>query len=154
MCHTPRHENESQGQVMATYTKVSKRIRLLAAVSVMCSAGWSHAAGSAPVLAAVPKFPPKTTAEAGLIRGESVYKRYCVLCHGIDADGKGRAAKQYDPRPADLTRSPFPPAYKEMIIKRGGEAVGRSKFMPPWDQELTSEQVGDLLLFLESIKVN
>ncbi|MDH4396713.1 MAG: cytochrome c [Limnobacter sp.] len=135
---------------MANYPNASQPIRVLVSLALLCAASWGHAADHA----ALPKFPPKTTAEAGLIRGESVYKRYCVLCHGVEADGKGRAAKQYDPKPADLTRSPFPPAYKEMIIKRGGEAVGRSKFMPPWDQELTSEQVGDLLLFLESIKVN
>ncbi|WP_334120382.1 c-type cytochrome [Limnobacter sp.] len=96
-------------------------------------------------------FPPKSTIEAALIRGESVYKRYCVLCHGVDANGQGRAAKQYNPKPADLTQSPFPAVYKEMIIRQGGEALGRSKFMPPWEQELTDEQISDLVQYLGTL---
>ena len=97
------------------------------------------------------KFPPKSTVEAALIRGESVYKRYCVLCHGVEANGQGRAAKQYDPKPADLTRSPYPAVYKEMIIRRGGEALGRSQFMPPWGQELTDEQISDVVQYLQTL---
>ncbi|MCR2745809.1 c-type cytochrome [Limnobacter parvus] len=96
-------------------------------------------------------FPPKSTMEAALIRGENVYKRYCVLCHGVEADGQGRAAKQYDPKPANLMRSPYPSVYKEMIIRRGGEALGRSKFMPPWEQELTDEQISDLVQYLGTL---
>ena len=30
-------------------------------------------------------------------RGEVVYKSNCILCHGVNGDGKGRAAKLYNP---------------------------------------------------------
>jgi len=46
-------------------------------------------------------------------RGEVVFKMNCVLCHGLRADGKGRAAKLYHPPPADLTRSEKSDEYKE-----------------------------------------
>jgi len=38
-----------------------------------------------------------------------------VTCHGVNADGKGRAAKLYDPKPANLHVSPYNDTYKEMI---------------------------------------
>ncbi len=43
-------------------------------------------------------------------------------------------------------------AYKELIIRRGGKALARSEFMPPWDKELTNEQISDVIAFLGSIR--
>lgn len=87
------------------------------------------------------------------VRGAIVFKTYCVLCHGTKADGNGRAAGNYDPRPADLTRSTAPDEYKELIIRRGGAAIGRSQHMPPWGQELTDEQIRDVIYYLGVINV-
>jgi hypothetical protein len=42
---------------------------------------------------------------------------------------------------------------KEDIIRKGGSAVGRSPFMPPWGEELSNEQVRDLIYYLNVIKV-
>ena len=88
---------------------------------------------------------PRDGADAAVVRGGIVYRTYCVLCHGAGGKGDGRAARMYTPRPADLTNSPFPDAYKEMIIRGGGASVGRSSFMPPWGDELTDEQIHDLV---------
>lgn len=85
-------------------------------------------------------------------RGGLVFLHYCVNCHGITADGNGRAAKLYDPRPANLVKTDKNDAYKELIIRRGGAALGRSNFMPPWGEELTNEQIKDVLAFLHSIQ--
>lgn len=87
------------------------------------------------------------------VRGYIVYKTHCVLCHGIDADGRGRAAKYYNPKPADLRHSDKTDQYKEMIIRNGGAAMGRSQFMPPWGQELTDEQIRDVVYYLGVINV-
>ena len=43
-------------------------------------------------------------------------------------------------------------AYKELIVRRGGKALGRSEFMPPWGNELTDEQISDVIAFLRSIR--
>lgn len=96
-------------------------------------------------------FPGKDSLEASIFRGSIVYSNYCVLCHGAKADGKGRAARLYDPKPANLILSDKNPQYKELIIRRGGKALGRSQFMPPWGEELTDEQVNDVVTFLGSI---
>ena len=95
---------------------------------------------------------PRDGAEAAVVRGGIVFRTYCVLCHGAAGKGDGRAARMYTPRPADLTVSPFPDAYKEMIIRGGGVSVGRSSFMPPWGDELTDEQIRDLVAFLREMR--
>lgn len=106
----------------------------------------------APVLAARPEnFPKKNSLEAAVIRGETAFKRYCVLCHGVNADGKGRAAKNYDPKPANLRTSDKNSLYKVMIVTKGGAAMGRSPFMPPWGEELTNEQITDVVAYLNSV---
>ena len=95
---------------------------------------------------------PRDTTDAAVIRGSIAYRTYCVLCHGVSGKGDGRAAKMYTPKPANLTVSPFPDQYKEMIIRGGGPAVGRSAFMPPWGDELTDEQISDLVSFLREVR--
>lgn len=96
-------------------------------------------------------FPRKDSPEAAVLRGEIVFRNYCVLCHGVQADGRGRAARIYNPKPANLRESTRPDAYKEAIVRRGGKAMGRSEYMPPWGSELTDEQIADVVQFLRSI---
>lgn len=86
-------------------------------------------------------------------RGEVVYKTNCVLCHGINADGKGRAAVLYDPPPADLTRSDKNDDYKRMIITYGGRAMGRSEVMPVWGEQISKQEIEDVVAYLRTVRV-
>lgn len=106
-----------------------------------------------PAFAANPagEFPGKDSPEGTVYRGSIVFQSYCMQCHGVTAEGNGRKAKLYNPPPYNLRRSMMPDAYKAMIIRKGGKAVGRSEFMPPWGQELTDEQIEDVVSFLRSI---
>jgi mono/diheme cytochrome c family protein len=115
---------------------------LLVAVSTLADA-------ADPPRAAEPAL--KDSLEASVLRGNIVFRNYCVLCHGLDADGQGRAARMYNPKPANLRQSMVTDAYKERIIRLGGKRVGRSEFMPPWGEELTDEQVIDVVHYLRSI---
>lgn len=121
--------------------------------ALMLAACSAVALGAEPV--AVPKagvFPHVDTPEATIYRGNIVFKNYCILCHSAKADGTGRAAKLYTPRPAKLVLSDKNDAYKEMIIRQGGGAIGRSEFVPPWGKELTDEQIRDVVAYLRSIR--
>jgi mono/diheme cytochrome c family protein len=69
-------------------------------------------------------------------------------------DGNGRAARLYNPRPANLRASDKNNAYLKLIVTRGGAALRRSEFMPAWGEELTDEQISDVVAFLRSINVN
>ncbi len=89
--------------------------------------------------------------DAQVFRGSLVFFNYCVTCHGPNADGNGRAAKLYDPRPANLRASDKNLAYMRLIVRDGGKSMGRSEFMPPWGEELTDEQIVDVTAYLQSI---
>jgi mono/diheme cytochrome c family protein len=89
--------------------------------------------------------------QAATFRGSLVFFTYCVTCHGPNADGNGRAARLYDPRPANLRRSDKNQDYMRQIVTAGGMAFGRSEFMPPWGEELTDEQIRDVVAYVQSI---
>lgn len=89
-----------------------------------------------------------------MLRGSVVFNRYCVTCHGPFGEGNGRAARLHNPPPANLRTSDKNDAYIELIVRKGGEAIGRSPAMPPWQDELTDEQVHDLVAFVRAINVN
>ena len=90
-------------------------------------------------------------ADAQVFRGSVVFFNYCVTCHGLNADGRRRAAKLYDPPPANLRTSDKNAEYMRLIVRMGGRALARSEYMPPWGQELTEEQIGDVTAYLQSI---
>ncbi|MGV3571632.1 MAG: c-type cytochrome [Ramlibacter sp.] len=94
---------------------------------------------------------PRDGAEAAQFRGSLVFFNYCMTCHGPNADGRGRAARLYNPPPADLRASDKNADYMRLIVRLGGKAMARSEFMPPWGEELTDEQVSDVVAYLQSI---
>lgn len=96
---------------------------------------------------------PRDSADAAAFRGGLVYANYCVTCHGMNADGNGRAARLYDPRPANLRATDKNDAYLALIVRMGGEKLGRSPKMPPWGEELTDEQIRDVVSFVRSVNV-
>ena len=95
----------------------------------------------------------KDTQEASDIRGRLVFQNYCILCHGAEGKGDGRAAKLHTPRPANLTVSVAPRDYIAQVVRKGGEAMNRGKGMPPWGEQLTDEQINDTLNYLHSIRL-
>jgi len=94
----------------------------------------------------------KDSNEAAIIRGKIAYSHYCILCHGVNGQGDGRAAKLHNPRPSNLAKSAYPSEYLSKMIRKGGEAMGRSPAMPPWGEQLTDEQTRDVVSHLMSIR--
>lgn len=127
-------------------TAVARAARAVLAALALATTG-ALAAEPAPQGALL----PKDSNDAAVFRGGLVFANYCVTCHGINADGNGRAARLYTPRPANLRTSDKNDAYFGLIIRKGGGAIGRSEFMPTWEAELTEEQIRDLVAYLRSI---
>ncbi|HEY5602982.1 MAG TPA: c-type cytochrome [Gammaproteobacteria bacterium] len=86
-------------------------------------------------------------------RGQAVFYTNCILCHGINGDGKGRASVLYNPPPSDLTRSDKNIEYKRRIVSLGGAAMGRSQVMPIWGEQLSEQEINDVVDYIEKIKV-
>jgi mono/diheme cytochrome c family protein len=140
MRDSPDDEDEDHGGPMSVRTA-----RLTAAIALALSAGGAAQAQSTPE--------PRPVDYYRDVRGAIVFKTYCVLCHGARGDGKGRTAQHYNPPPANLTLSQASDEYKELIIRKGGAALGRSQFMPPWEAELTPEQIQDVVFYLKVINI-
>lgn len=121
-------------------------LRCLPGRLVLCLALW-------PLLASAQAADPARKVRDGAsARGAAIYKKYCVLCHGVKAEGDGVAARYHNPRPANLTLTSLTDAQKEAIIRNGGGSVGRSETMPPWRQELNDRQIKDLIAYLGTLK--
>ncbi|MCC2632529.1 MAG: hypothetical protein K0S48_415 [Ramlibacter sp.] len=129
-------------------------MRWLAAVLALCALPAAAQLGNAyaQVLAATSKpLLSRDSADARAFRGSVVFGTYCVTCHGANADGRGRAARLYNPAPANLRESDKNAEYIKLIVRIGGKAIARSEFMPPWGEELTEEQISDVTAYLQSI---
>lgn len=73
------------------------------------------------------------------VRGGLVFKTYCQNCHGEQGDGLGHAGPAIERRSA---------AYYEKIIRSGGSALGLSSKMAPWQNELSNEQITDVVAYV------
>ena len=87
--------------------------------------------------------------------GKAIFKSRCTLCHGAEGKGDGKMARIIkDPPPFNLTLSRVPDDYLRQIIQKGGEAMGRSSRMPPWENELTSAQLDSVVSYVKSLRTD
>jgi len=84
-------------------------------------------------------------------RGEPMYQRYCAGCHGADGRGGG---KNFMPHVGALTRKGYTDlledSYLEAIIAEGGEAFGKSAYMPAWKTTLSSQDIADVIAYVRT----
>jgi mono/diheme cytochrome c family protein len=88
--------------------------------------------------------------------GAEIHQTKCASCHGEDGKGDGRASKLLKVKPADWTDSERMSDVSDedlfSIIKKGGEALGKSKLMPPFEAKLKDDQITDLVAFIKSLR--
>lgn len=85
--------------------------------------------------------------------GRVIFETRCALCHGTSGLGDGRMARIIkNPPPADLTKSILTPHQMGLIIKLGGQEVGRSPKMPPWGDFMTDNEVNAVVDFIDTLK--
>ena len=82
------------------------------------------------------------------------YDQNCAKCHGIDGKGDGPGAAILDPKPRDfadckdMTKRSDAELFK--AISQGGVAVGLSGEMQPWGDQLSDQQIHELIKFVRS----
>jgi mono/diheme cytochrome c family protein len=87
-------------------------------------------------------------------KGADLYLEKCVLCHGSRGQGWDWSKKAEPPIPVpDLakTTTTHSDQYLFDVVKGGGEAVGRTRFMPPFGFELNDPEVWDLVAYLRTL---
>jgi mono/diheme cytochrome c family protein len=88
-------------------------------------------------------------------RGRELYLEKCALCHGSQGEGwdwSKKVAKPPVPVP-DLAK--VTPGRSEKflfdVVKEGGEAVGQTRFMPPFGFQLSDMEVWDLVAYMRAL---
>ncbi|MGH7309493.1 MAG: c-type cytochrome [Candidatus Rokuibacteriota bacterium] len=88
-------------------------------------------------------------------RGRELYAERCVLCHGGHGQGWDWSQKVAQPPVPVPDLAQVTPqrsdAYLFAIVKDGGEAVERTRFMPPFGFQLSDEEVWDLVAYMRAL---
>jgi cytochrome c len=109
----------------------------------------------ASALIAISIASPAIAADA--TKGQALYAQRCAMCHGDKGAGDGALAATLPEgqKPRNLTTGQNKYATDEAklkeIIKKGGAAVGLSVLMPA-QADLSDEQLGDVVAFINSLK--
>jgi len=87
--------------------------------------------------------------------GKKLYITYCSGCHGEGGKGDGPAAASLPVKPANHTdgaaMNQLPDKFLSEIISKGGQAVGKSAFMPAWGNQLREKQIRDVVAHVRSL---
>jgi mono/diheme cytochrome c family protein len=87
--------------------------------------------------------------------GKKFYVTYCSSCHGDGGKGDGPAAASLPVKPANHTDGNVMNKMSDKalmdIISKGGQAAGKSAFMPAWGGSLRDKQIADIVAYLRSI---
>lgn len=108
------------------------------------------------LLSAVLLALPASGQPAGNARnGRELYMEKCALCHGGRGEGWDWTRKVATPPVpiSDLAQAgpKRSDQYLFEVVKGGGEAVGKTRFMPPFGFQLSDQEVRDLVAHLRSL---
>ena len=80
------------------------------------------------------------------------YKLYCAQCHGLNMSGGGINAESLSVQPRNHTSAKDMGMLSDeninLAIKKGGLAVSKSSFMPPFGGILTDDEIKDMVKYL------
>ncbi len=101
-------------------------------------------------------FPILGFGEIGdILRGETLFDKNCVVCHGTNAKGNGPLAVTLPTQPANLTDCRLtgedPVEVLEGIIRHGGSYTGLSTVMPAWGKKLSDRDISDIAAFVKTL---
>ena len=89
--------------------------------------------------------------------GKVLYIEYCVQCHGGRGEGWGWSNK-IPPPPVPIPDLSDPELMKQLsdqylfdVIKGGGEAVGKTRLMPPAGRVISDAEIWDVVAYLRSL---
>ena len=86
--------------------------------------------------------------------GKEIFEQMCAGCHGTYGNGQEGTKAGFVPRIATLANKEYmdsvPDDYVTMIIKKGGEYMGKIAAMPAWEHKFNDAQVADLVAHIRT----
>jgi mono/diheme cytochrome c family protein len=86
--------------------------------------------------------------------GKEIFDQMCAGCHGTRGDGGAGQKSGFVPRVPTLANKEYmnsvPDDYLVMIIKKGGEYMGKMASMPAWEKRLTDQQIRDVVAHIRT----
>ncbi len=83
-----------------------------------------------------------------------IYDQMCAGCHGFRGDGGEGHRGGFSPHVGTLADKEYmaqvPDEYLVMIIKKGGEYMGKIATMPAWEKRLSDEQIRSIVAHIRT----
>ena len=93
-------------------------------------------------------------AQSDLAQAKATFDQMCAGCHGTQGDGQEGTKSGFVPRVGTLANKEYmasvPDDYLLMIIKKGGEYMGKIATMPAWEKKLTEEEIRGLVAHIRT----
>jgi mono/diheme cytochrome c family protein len=106
------------------------------------------------------KAPPRGiwTKPTALARGQAIYRRDCVACHGEQGDGRGPAAADLPLKPPNFRDRAMvremTPDYWLWRVMEGGQGVepyrSLGSTMPPWKGQLSEDEAWAVIAYVHT----
>jgi mono/diheme cytochrome c family protein len=98
---------------------------------------------------------PPLARQGHVDKGQRLYADYCAVCHGPEGRGDGPVVRVFGPKPFDFTDRMGMAAKQDQdlyfAIFGGGEALGKSAFMPRWGGLLQEQEIWDVIVYLRTL---
>ncbi len=89
--------------------------------------------------------PTAPSAQTGPRNAKETFEQMCAGCHGTRGDGAEGHSGGFSPVVTTLANKEYMKLvnddYLEVIIKKGGAAMGKIATMPAWEKRLTDEEI-------------
>lgn len=107
------------------------------------------------IMAALLTIVPLTAmSQTDPVTGKEIFEQMCAGCHGTRGDGGAGQKSGFVPRVPTLANKQYmdsvPDDYLVMIIKKGGEYMGKMASMPAWEKRLSEQQIRDIVAHIRT----
>ena len=98
--------------------------------------------------------PMTAVAQTDSAKAKETWDQMCAGCHGYLGDGGEGHRGGFSPHVGTLADKEYmaqvPDEYLVMIIKKGGEFMGKIATMPAWEKRLSDEEIRDIVAHIRT----